>query len=1213
MDSSTPQFGTSSSSSSSSSSTHSFTHDVFLSFRGPDTRNNITCQLHRALVDKGIYTFIDNDLTRGKDISNELLQVIEGSRIAIVVFSANYAYSKWCLEELVKIFQCKESKQQIVYPIFYKVQPSEIRYQKGHFGEGIAHLSKYKDNLEKVESWKAVLREAATLSGWLIMEGGHEATVLDEIVKEISSKLMKYTSLDVATYPVGIESRVENVVKLLNVAEDDPQMIGIWGVGGIGKTTLAKAVYNSISNMFEHSCFLSIVKEESSSHGDGALVKLQNILLSKIIERNPPKLTNIDEGINLLKKNLSKKRVLLVLDDVTNIKQLRKLAGGCDWFGPRSRVIITTRDKNCLEAHSVKKIYDAKELDDVEALKLFSFNAFRGNIYIDEFSDLAQSVVRYAKGIPLVLEVLGSDLCSKSKDEWEDALKYYKKYPKQKVQEILQRSYEGLEHGVKEVFLHIACFFKNYRHREVITILRCCDLNPTFALKVLKEKALIKFQIDPFWKENIIWMHDLIEDMGKEIVRRESPNEPGRRSRLWNYEDVYKVLEDNKGTDKIKGIVLDPEAQQKIRLNSGSFKNMKNLQILEVLNLDKLDAEVQLDYLPDELRAINWTDTSLQSLPANFNPRKLGMLHMKGPCTIPLVNQGFKNMPHLKSIQLWSGRGLATIPDLSGLTSLERLSIRYCNDLVEVHPSVGRLDKLTHLEITFCKNLWMFPNKIKLKSLETLDLSNYPLAFFPKIEGEMKSLSRLSLSCTRIKKLPCSVGNLTGLKSLSLYSCHDLTNVPSSIFYKLQRLEDLDLRKCDNLVTFPTMSVTLAPPVFSARLRRVRLNGCQRLEEISEFAREIESLDVTGCRSLEGISHLSNNLESTDQKMMARIELTDCQKLCDNLAGRLVSKVAVDNKLLLSHVLKKRNTMPSSEDLMGEAEKLTALLSLFISCANSEEFLVKFPASAPIPNWLSHRHDVEYAANEEHEFFIKIPQNVNWDSTGLALCMSRRFVGMYKSDDRFPEYYQDSEEKLYRHRREIYINGVRFHDEGLEPGHLWLHYIPIKTIKRRLGESGMPPPDTLRVRFCYYIFFEGSCGVQLIEDRAAVLQVIGNAFSSLPDWQEEAYQKIKVMKETYMPELYEMYQKVVSSVQEQELLPPDQDKLEKLKVFETMLECLITVLLHPKVNISPDLKEDLVLHENRMINFIRANKLGVPVSSLPVSSLHLPPSEMHDY
>ncbi|XP_062020953.1 disease resistance protein RPV1-like [Rosa rugosa] len=871
MDFSAAQFGVSSSSS--SSSTHSFTHDVFLSFRGADTRNNFTGYLYRNLVQEGINTFIDNDLTRGEDIKKELLEVVERSRISIVVFSANYASSKWCLDELVKIIQCKESKQQIVYPIFYKINASEIRYQNAQVGDAIARLSKHKDNLEKVESWKAALTQAATLYGWPISDEGHEANVIDEIVKEISTKLMKCTPLDVATYPVGIESREEDILKLLNVGQDDPHMVGIWGIGGIGKTTLAKAVFNSISHKFEHSCFLGNVREESFSYG--GLVKLQNNFLSKIIERNPPNVTNVAEGISALKQKLSQKRVLLVLDDVDHLDQLRKLAGGCDWFGPRSRIIITTRDMNCLRAHKVNPIYEVKELNHQEASELFNFNAFKGKKCMDDFIELATDVIRYAKGVPLVLEVLGSDLCGKTKDEWKDALEYHNRYPNPDIQQALKRSYEALEDWIKEVFLHIACFFKGDKESYVIDALQGCDLNPRYALKVLIEKALIKIEKD-YDNDNEIWMHDLLQDMGKEIVRQESPNKPGQRSRLWLYDDIREVLEENKGTDNIKGIMLRRGYySQKIWLNSGSFTNLESLHIFKV-DYAMLCGE-GVDYLPNQLRVLNWFECSLRSLPTSFNPRKLSILHMGGPGTTQLA-EGLKNMRYLKSIKLSFCDGLTRIPNLSGLKSLEYLKLSYCKDLVEVDPSVGRLDKLAYLKLSACGKLQMFLKRINLKSLETLSLSDCPLKFFPEIEEDMKSLKHLDLRRTDIKELPCSVGNLTGLKSLSLLCCDNLTNVPSSIFYELQHLEDLNLTSCSNLVTFPTKSESLPPPVFSTILTRlqVRLDYCRRLEEISEFPREIDFLSLEGCRSLERISKLSRILEGKDSKMFDWLDLTDC-------------------------------------------------------------------------------------------------------------------------------------------------------------------------------------------------------------------------------------------------------------------------------------------------------------------------------------------------
>ncbi|XP_062026056.1 disease resistance protein RUN1-like [Rosa rugosa] len=1027
--------GASSFSSSSSSSTHSFTHDVFLSFRGADTRNNFTGHLYSNLDNKGIKTFIDNDLTRGEDITEGLLEVIEGSRISIVVFSAKYASSKWCLDELVKIFQCKESKQQIVYPIFYKVDPSEIRYQKGQVGDGIAHLSKYEDNLTKVGSWKAALTQAATLSGWHISDGGHEANVIDEIVKVISTQIMKCTLLDVATHPVGIESRVEDILKLLNVDQGDPHMVGIWGIGGIGKTTLAKAVYNSISHKFEHSCFLKIVKEKSH----GGLVELQKNFLSKIIERNPPIVTNVDEGITMLKKSLRQKRVLLVLDDVDSLDQLKKLAGRCDWFGPRSRIIITTRDTNCLSAHEVNSIYEVKELNHQEASKLFNFNAFKRNICLDDFFELANEVIRYAKGIPLVLEVLGADLCSKEdKDEWKEALEYYMRYPNQEIQKTLQRSYEALPDRIKEVFLHIACFFKGDKQSYVIHALQSCDLYPKIALKVLVEKALIKIE-----KDDSIWMHDHLEDMGKEIVRQEFPDEKEKRSRLWLYEDVCEILEENKGTDKIKGIVVRGFYSQKICLNGGSFTNLKNLQIF-IVRRGMLYGE-GVDYLPNHLRVLHLI--SLQSLQL-------------------VEGLNLKDMRYLKSIKLSYSYGLTRIPDLSGLTSLEYLDLSYCNSLVEVHPSVGRLNKLVNLKLTHCENLQMFPERINLKSLETLDLSycRY-LKFFPDIEGDMKSLNRLDLSRTNIKELPCSVGNFTGLKSLSLSHCRNLTNVPSSIFYGLQRLEDLDLRECSNLVTFPAKSESLPPPVFSTTLTRLQvdLSYCERLEEISEFPREI-ACRLEGCWSLERISYLSKILESKDSKMFGRWDLTSCWRLCDNLARGVVFHLAKKRKMTSS-------PFAGTKELMGEADELAALLTLFFSRAKSEEFHVKFPGSCRIqfPNWFTCRRLYRELITKQLGFCIEIPQNSNWYSKGLAFCTQSRFPGVPYS---------------------VYINGVKFVEiSGRLSQIVCVHYIPLVTVIRRLSECGMPPPDMFRVMFRFGnnsngigMPFEESWGVHLIED-----------------------------------------------------------------------------------------------------------------------------------
>ena len=143
-------------------------YDVFLSFRGDDTRCNFTDHLYDALHRKGIITFKDDiKLNKGKTISKELFKAIEESRICIVIFSKDYAGSTWCLEELAKIVDCTEHhSRSVLLPVFYDVDPSEVRKQTGSYGEAIAQHEETFTNTDKVQRWKEALSKVASLAGW---------------------------------------------------------------------------------------------------------------------------------------------------------------------------------------------------------------------------------------------------------------------------------------------------------------------------------------------------------------------------------------------------------------------------------------------------------------------------------------------------------------------------------------------------------------------------------------------------------------------------------------------------------------------------------------------------------------------------------------------------------------------------------------------------------------------------------------------------------------------------------------------------------------------------------------------------------------------------------------------------------------------------------------------------------------------------------------
>ena len=156
----------SSSLSSSSSTRPSWKFDVFLCFRGEDTRKGFTDHLYNALNRRGIRTFRDVEkLGSGEVIGPELLKTIEESRFAIIILSKDFASSPWCLEEVAKIAECKKMMGQTVLPIFYDVEASHVMKQTGPFGEAFAeHERVFKD--DDIGKWRKALTEVTNVFGW---------------------------------------------------------------------------------------------------------------------------------------------------------------------------------------------------------------------------------------------------------------------------------------------------------------------------------------------------------------------------------------------------------------------------------------------------------------------------------------------------------------------------------------------------------------------------------------------------------------------------------------------------------------------------------------------------------------------------------------------------------------------------------------------------------------------------------------------------------------------------------------------------------------------------------------------------------------------------------------------------------------------------------------------------------------------------------------
>ncbi|KAK9984835.1 hypothetical protein SO802_034360 [Lithocarpus litseifolius] len=886
-------------SSSSNSSTSQWKYDVFLSFRGEDTRNTATDFLNYALERRGIYTFKDDEkLEKGKSIKPELLKAIEESRFAVVIFSKNYASSTWCLEELVKIVDCKKEKGMTVVPIFYNVDPSDVRKQMGTFTQ--AFVEHEKQLKEKVGTWRAALSHVANIAGYHVNNSS-----LLEAVESIVRLILHKSSFEFSEITeglVGIDSQLVELGRCLALwLEDDVRFIGIWAMGGMGKSTLASVAYKMISKEFEACCFIDDVRKKG-------LFSLQKDLISQILNETIL-IKNKYDGVHMIKKMLQHKKILLVLDDVDESNELKMLVKQSDWFGLGSRIIITTRDKHLLKEFPVDEIFEVKALNYEDALCLFCSKAFKKETGPDEYLKLSKSFLQYVNCLPLALEVLGSFLFGRSIAEWKNALEMLKEDPKPEINQVLKISFDGLPNSVKDIFKDIACLFNHEEKDHVVQMLDSLGRHSHIGLRILIDKSLLKIS-----KNNKLWMHNLIEDMGRNIVRQESL-EPGERSRLWLYKDIDHVLKNNTGTAKVQAIdikgakdtsiyheekeacwrpqglaplvtpqwwVLSALSWQGLALlvtlwgwvqrtlswqgftsskkpvgllyNPNAFLKMPNLKFLRIHSIS-----LQLDTLPlpNNLSYFECNDYSLKSL----HSLPAGLVELRLPLSkIQLLWGGMKIFENLKSINMDGSSDLIISPNFNGVQNLEELVLARCSNLRKLHPSIGKLKKLKILDLKGCQELTSLPDKFEMESLVTLNLTHcLKVKKIPEFVGNMELLQELLLEGTAIIELPSSVECLTGLKTLILHNCKNLVCLPNTIC-SLTSLNNLDLFRCSKFDKLPEDLGNIVS------LKKLHLSetAIKELPSSFEFLTGLTVLYLTDCKNFVLLPSTICSLKSLD-------------------------------------------------------------------------------------------------------------------------------------------------------------------------------------------------------------------------------------------------------------------------------------------------------------------------------------------------------------
>ncbi|GJW08788.1 NB-ARC domains-containing protein, partial [Tanacetum coccineum] len=652
-----------------------------MSLQGEDTRMGFTSHLYEALVRNDIRTYKDDKtLEIGNPIASELLAAIEGSRIAIVVLSNNFATSKWCLEEIAKIVDCKEHAMLIVIPVFYHVDPFDI-----------------------MERWRDAFRKVGALSGLHVTQHRNEVEVISEIVTKVLRDMPDALPTDVFSGLVGMESRVDEVKRILSMESREVLFVGICGMSGIGKTTLAEAVFNSIQERFERRSFIENIKDISKQDDSTDLCKLQQKLLDDILKEKSVCVQSVKHGQTLLGTKLLGLKVMIVLDDVNHPDQLTYLAGERQWFGPGTRIIVTTTNIHLLNVHKVNEIYRCEEMNNDDALRLFIQSAFEHGPPTDVYEKWSDDIVKLAGGLPLALNVYGSLLYGKEENYWKEMLRKLREYPPEDVLGRLEAVFARLDRNQQETFMYIACFLKGRDMDLVKDILTNIGLYSECGITDLMNKFLITIKLD-----DCVWMHDLLQQMCWEIllddvsinlVINRSTNDESSTIRIINQEQVE--MDDS---------IDDPYC----------FSIMKRLKFLRISNVRFPQG---LSYLSNNLRILEWFECSLKSLPSNFKPTHIYELEM---CYSQLKTLWEKHMvlPNLRSIDLSFSKDLIKIPDLTSTPKLVKLNLEGCTNLKELHESVLLQKSLQYVYLTGCTHLQSLGrSNMEMESLVTLLLS----------------------------------------------------------------------------------------------------------------------------------------------------------------------------------------------------------------------------------------------------------------------------------------------------------------------------------------------------------------------------------------------------------------------------------------------------------------------------------------------------------
>ncbi|CAN1845655.1 Disease resistance protein RUN1 [Linum perenne] len=877
-------------------------YDAFLCFRGGDTRHGFTSHLMNALSDRQIRAFIDDKLDKTESI-DMLISILERSALSVVVFSEKFADSIWCLEEVATIARRMVEYGHRVLPVFYKVDPSDVTDDSRSYATTIDLEYKARSTyLEDKKRWMDALKAVANCAGHTSKAIEIESDLIKAIVEDVQKQLIGMSPSIKDNNLVAMGSRIFEVERLLAMDKlDETCIVGLWGMGGVGKTTLAKACYDRItsSNKGMEHLFVRNINEICEKHH--GVEEIVHKLYSKLLKEN-----NIDcedLGISYRRERLSRLRVFIVLDNVETVWQLEQLALGDVFkltkvFAAGSRIILTTRNKKVLQI-AMAKVYNVECLNDEESTRLFSLHAFKRDFPQDNWAHKSRLAMSYCKGNPLALKILGGALFGEDRRYWMSFFSGLRQTGKLEIHNILRRSYNKLEEVEKRIFLDVACLLGGISR--------------------------------PRLNGEKIEVHDLLKEMAWNIVNEE-PN-LGKRSRS-----------------------LDLSKAKEMYLEANAFDGMDSLTFLKFwYNYSADNKRIRMSHgrinsLPNGLRWLEWHGYPLKSLPSKFYPQHIVHLIISDSPIQRCWEEVQPQLVNLMVLDLSCCRNLISIPNISNSLNLEELLLPECESLVEVPSYVQYFTKLIIIDIGGCRNLKLLPPKLDSKLLKHVWMRKLNVTHCPEINS--RELEVFDLKGTSLVELPSAIYNVKQ-DGLLYLSGEDITKLPA-ITTSLNDywLDHTSIREMDflnhhhhhqassdlALLRFHMMYLTgnsllesLSKSIWNVVSYQLVIDGSPLIEslpDISEPVNGLTDLCVRNCGGLKSIPSTICNIQS-----LTRLEL--------RLIGirSLPSSIQEMKQLVLISL----RGCKSLESIPSNIYKLSNLLKLHMTGCESIRSLPELP------------------------------------------------------------------------------------------------------------------------------------------------------------------------------------------------------------------------------------------------------------------------------